>query len=361
MGIMETIILCIISLVFIFHQMIKGFFYLKRRIVMKGIALLGILIVTSLFLLPTLTAAQDAYEEDDTYLQANSIVLNDDVAQQHNFHDAADEDWVTFYGLNGYPYEINVNNPGSACNAVIELYYTDGSFMIDSRDFTDEGEEEFLSFSCLEDGFYYIQIRNHDPGVFGENTGYELKVGNPDAPPLILISGTVTNALTSQPIAGAIITTDAGFTAVSGAGGMYQLPHISGYDWNIEAEAECYEFYFDPLSIPPEPPCQQKDIDMNPLEHDSDGISDCDDNCPFHSNPGQEDSDQDGVGNACEAYQGDANANNIIESGDAIRTIAIILGTYAPNDREKWGAACNSDGKINVADVQCVINKILGF
>jgi len=37
-----------------------------------------------------------------------------------------------------------------------------------------------------------------------------------------------------------------------------------------------------------------------PLDADGDGVTDSDDNCPFDSNPGQEDANNNGIGNACD-------------------------------------------------------------
>ena len=41
----------------------------------------------------------DCYEDDDTYEQANSIIVGDGTPQRHNFYSTGDEDWVTFYGI----------------------------------------------------------------------------------------------------------------------------------------------------------------------------------------------------------------------------------------------------------------------
>jgi hypothetical protein len=37
---------------------------------------------------------------------------------------------------------------------------------------------------------------------------------------------------------------------------------------------------------------------------DGDGVANADDNCPFDSNPSQEDTDGDGLGNACDPQDG---------------------------------------------------------
>ena len=89
---------------------------------------------------------------------------------------------------------------------------------------------------------------------------------------------------------------------------------------------------------------------------DSDGVKDCDDNCRFRSNPGQEDnggintSAADGIGDACTC--GDVNGNGITNSADAtlIKRTALGLSPYfnqagmpEPNNCDVNGTGANDD------------------
>jgi hypothetical protein len=62
-------------------------------------------------------------------------------------------------------------------------------------------------------------------------------------------------------------------------------------------------------------------VDMGAYEvgdSDGDGITDGLDNCPFASNPGQEDADEDGVGDVCDICPDDANAGQEDADGDDV-------------------------------------------
>jgi YD repeat-containing protein len=93
---------------------------------------------------------------------------------------------------------------------------------------------------------------------------------------------------------------------------------------------------------------------------DTDGYYNNYDNCPFHNNPDQSDSNSNGIGDACEAYKGNANGDETINICDVQLIINIYLGVHpSPTDWELWAADCDNNEEINVADVQIAINKIL--
>jgi len=181
----------------------------------------------------------DMYEEDDTFIEANVIDLNGD-PQAHNFHDAGDKDWVKFYGIAEEIYEIEVTNPGEHCDAVIELYDTDGTTLLKGPwDYYREGEDEFMDWRCTRDGIYYAMIKQYDPGVFGDDTGYDLKIFRPIAPFIGFIEGTITNASSGDSITGAVITTNDNASALSFDDGAYLIIHPAG-SFTVTADAPGY-------------------------------------------------------------------------------------------------------------------------
>jgi hypothetical protein len=78
---------------------------------------------------------------------------------------------------------------------------------------------------------------------------------------------------------------------------------------------------------------------------DSDGIPDAEDNCPNVSNAGQEDTDQNGIGDACQC--GDVNGDGVTNVTDAL---AIARGEVLSSDPNFDKCDVNGDGVCNVTD-----------
>ncbi|MCC6963628.1 MAG: thrombospondin type 3 repeat-containing protein [candidate division Zixibacteria bacterium] len=90
---------------------------------------------------------------------------------------------------------------------------------------------------------------------------------------------------------------------------------------------------------------------------DSDGVCDSVDNCPSVANPGQEDGNGNGIGDACEIACGDADGSGRIDITDVVHLINYIFaGGLAPQDIAAGDYNC--DGKINITDAVYMINYI---
>jgi streptogramin lyase len=251
----------------------------------------------------------DSYEEDDTASQANVIVLNNVAAQRHTFHDNGDQDWVKFYGLSGETYTIQASNLGTSCDAVIELYRADGITPVgEAKDDYGSGEDEVLDWPCDADGVYYVKVTHFDPLAFGENTEYDLQVYVPIGPLTGLLLGTITNGYSSEPIEGVRVKTDGKMSALSFSDGFYRMVHPAGI-FTITAEAPGYEpASFSGIAVG-EGGATILNFALYYLDDsDSDGIPDNQDNCPNTSNSNQIDSDNDGKGDACDAFPHDPDA-----------------------------------------------------
>ncbi|MCP4107537.1 MAG: hypothetical protein GY749_18670 [Desulfobacteraceae bacterium] len=168
--------------------------------------LITICFIISIFVSPAISkaASPDAYEEDDMLRQASIIVLNNNLLQHHNFHDAGDEDWVKFYGISGQAYSVKVSNAGTKCNAVIELYRSDNTLLLDPVNDFIEGEGEDLALRCPEDGIYYAKTYNYNPAVLG-GTEYDLSIFRPHSCVTGMLIGAVIDASSNEPVGNAII------------------------------------------------------------------------------------------------------------------------------------------------------------
>jgi subtilisin family serine protease len=73
---------------------------------------------------------------------------------------------------------------------------------------------------------------------------------------------------------------------------------------------------------------------------DGDGVADADDNCPNVANPGQQDSDADGQGDACEPVVADADSDGVADADDNCPNVANPGQEDA--DSDGTGDACDS-------------------
>jgi len=212
----------------------------------------------------------DNYENDNRhgYKSAQVIVVDDAEPQHHNFHKAGDVDWVKFYGLANTPYRIEVVKPredipiGSKCDAVIELYDSDGIKRLDRKDDGHEGEREWLNFNPSKDGIYYVKVFNYNPDIYGEGTNYGLKVWKPTAPGFIgILTGIVSDSITKAPIRNAEVKTNHMGSSLSNAKGSYTLIEEQG-DWTLTVNALGYQSFSQNVSIVPG--SQTFNVEMTP-------------------------------------------------------------------------------------------------
>ncbi len=92
-------------------------------------------------------------------------------------------------------------------------------------------------------------------------------------------------------------------------------------------------------------------------DFDADTVPDSCDNCPEIANPGQEDRNDNGIGNACDYICGDANVDAQVNIGDAVFLINYIFNGGEPPDPLDAGDA-NCDWQTNIGDAVYIINYI---
>jgi hypothetical protein len=97
---------------------------------------------------------------------------------------------------------------------------------------------------------------------------------------------------------------------------------------------------------------------INSMDTDQDCIPNENDNCPDVYNPGQEDADGDGFGDACDINLcGDADASNGVDIDDVVYLIAYIFSSGPePQPLQAWDADCSGD--IDIDDVVYLITYI---
>ncbi|MFC1592103.1 carboxypeptidase-like regulatory domain-containing protein [Thermodesulfobacteriota bacterium] len=214
-------------------------------------------------------AAPDEYEPDNTYKEAQVIILNDTALQQHNFHEAGDEDWVIFFGVKDETYLIEVSNYGPDTEAVIEIYDEDGETPISSVSKPTIGSV-ILPFPCEKDAIYYVRISNYDQSFFGADTTYDLSVSREIAPEISFLTGMITNKDTGLPLKDQNVTVrsiTSSASTISVDGVYFMLVSDGSHILNFQAAG--YDFFQTNVTVS-SGETRTIDVELTPSETDPD-------------------------------------------------------------------------------------------
>jgi len=190
-----------------------------------------ICLALSLNTLPAL-AFPDTYEPDNTPKEANAVVIGDETPKLHTLHQTEDsdkdEDWFKFYyaAKKNVEYDVRVISVGSDIDVVVELYDApDAEIPIGGSNDGAIGLDEIFSLPTkkMEEGIHYLKVRDdvEESTTCRTNIQYELLVVRRPAIKGSLLKGTVTDAISGEPIKDAVVfttcnTSDTSFSETNG-------------------------------------------------------------------------------------------------------------------------------------------------
>ncbi len=124
--------------------------------------------------LPAASIPPDAFEVDDTASLASDYL---GVAQNHNFHDNGDSDWIRYYST---PAQISIRttNLGPNADTCMRLYRsnstatgTSGGIIASNCD-GGPGQSSVINFTQNDEWVYYIRVYSQNSNVSGQGTNY---------------------------------------------------------------------------------------------------------------------------------------------------------------------------------------------
>ncbi len=114
----------------------------------------------------------DDYEPDGTPQDASPIVVNA-VAQDHNFHVAGDQDWVTFVSREATAYRISTTLQNTCGDTVLELFDANGLALAYNDDYGSLASR--IDWNATG-GQLFVRVRHYSSQRSGDCTAYGLQV-----------------------------------------------------------------------------------------------------------------------------------------------------------------------------------------
>ncbi len=225
----------------------------------------------------------DIYEDpdndgkyDDDSSEANVIVVNHPSSQPHTLYHPEgvdDTDWVKFYAVptaQGHTYTVEAGNL-EGTYPVIELYKEDD--LIEPLDVqieypADDNDKVWFDFDCtydglFQEGIYYVKV---SWGATGEGEmSYDLRVYDGWAELTATVAGRVEDAITGEPIDGAVITIVNGTGSALSTRGEYMISEVPG-SYTMTAREDRHVDSSYGIRIDTNDQYVRQDIDMHPID-----------------------------------------------------------------------------------------------
>jgi YVTN family beta-propeller protein len=133
----------------------------------------------------TVTGCEDIYESDDSRAEATIVIALPGITS-HTFDDAADVDWVGFWGTAGSIYTIETLNLAAGVDTKLYFYSWDGSTLtlLDEDDDGGSGFASLITWAVTSPGWYYVQVGHFTGSYYGCDAYYDLSIAaSSPAPP----------------------------------------------------------------------------------------------------------------------------------------------------------------------------------